>query len=113
MTRTLTSPLVQVALDFPTVDEALRFAEIGVRAGVDIGNVTDIRRSRFEGVLTLSHRLTYAAADDWRGRDRRSTTVALLAAERQHISRTASRFRGKASRESAQTSVPLAICGVA
>ena len=32
----LTPPLVQLALDFPTVDEALRFAEIGVRAGVDI-----------------------------------------------------------------------------
>jgi 3-hexulose-6-phosphate synthase len=30
------SPLVQLALDFPTVDEALRFAEIGARAGVDI-----------------------------------------------------------------------------
>ncbi|HEY0549755.1 MAG TPA: orotidine 5'-phosphate decarboxylase / HUMPS family protein, partial [Verrucomicrobiae bacterium] len=29
-------PLVQLALDFPTIDEALRFAEIGVRAGVDI-----------------------------------------------------------------------------
>ena len=29
-------PLVQLALDFPTVEEALRFAEIGVRAGVDI-----------------------------------------------------------------------------
>src|ERR1043165_9271530 len=36
MTKTLTAPLVQLALDFPTVDEALRFAEIGVRAGVDI-----------------------------------------------------------------------------
>jgi 3-hexulose-6-phosphate synthase/6-phospho-3-hexuloisomerase len=32
----LTPPLVQLALDFPTVDEALRMAEIGVRAGVDI-----------------------------------------------------------------------------
>src|SRR6185436_9489519 len=29
-------PLVQLALDFPTIDEALRFAEIGDRAGVDI-----------------------------------------------------------------------------
>jgi len=29
-------PLVQLALDFPTIDEALRMAEIGVRAGVDI-----------------------------------------------------------------------------
>src|ERR1051326_6399 len=29
-------PLVQLALDFPTVDEALRLAEVGVRAGVDI-----------------------------------------------------------------------------
>jgi 3-hexulose-6-phosphate synthase/6-phospho-3-hexuloisomerase len=29
-------PLVQLALDFPTVDQALRMAEIGVRAGVDI-----------------------------------------------------------------------------
>src|SRR6478672_6490561 len=29
-------PLVQLALDFPTIDEALRIAEIGVRAGVDI-----------------------------------------------------------------------------
>src|ERR1044071_2615526 len=28
--------LVQLALDFPTVDEALRMAEVGVRAGVDI-----------------------------------------------------------------------------
>ena len=36
MTRPLTPPLVQLALDFPTVDEALRMAEIGVRAGVDI-----------------------------------------------------------------------------
>ncbi|HEY6168311.1 MAG TPA: orotidine 5'-phosphate decarboxylase / HUMPS family protein [Verrucomicrobiae bacterium] len=32
----LTLPLVQLALDFPTVDEALRMAEIGVGAGVDI-----------------------------------------------------------------------------
>jgi 3-hexulose-6-phosphate synthase/6-phospho-3-hexuloisomerase len=31
-----TLPYVQLALDFPTIDEALRFAEIGVRAGVDI-----------------------------------------------------------------------------
>jgi 3-hexulose-6-phosphate synthase/6-phospho-3-hexuloisomerase len=30
------SPLVQLALDFPTVDEALAAAEAGVRAGVDI-----------------------------------------------------------------------------
>ena len=29
-------PLVQLALDFPTIDEALRMAEVGVRAGVDI-----------------------------------------------------------------------------
>ena len=29
-------PLVQLALDFPTIDEALRAAEVGVRAGVDI-----------------------------------------------------------------------------
>jgi 3-hexulose-6-phosphate synthase/6-phospho-3-hexuloisomerase len=29
-------PLVQLALDYPTIDEALRAAEIGVRAGVDI-----------------------------------------------------------------------------
>jgi len=29
-------PLVQLALDFPTTDQALRMAEIGVRAGVDI-----------------------------------------------------------------------------
>jgi 3-hexulose-6-phosphate synthase/6-phospho-3-hexuloisomerase len=29
-------PLIQLALDFPTIDEALRAAEIGVRAGVDI-----------------------------------------------------------------------------
>jgi len=29
-------PLVQLALDFPTTEEALRMAEIGVRAGVDI-----------------------------------------------------------------------------
>lgn len=29
-------PLVQLALDFPTIDEALRMAEIGARAGVDI-----------------------------------------------------------------------------
>ena len=29
-------PLVQLALDFPTIDEALAAAEIGVRAGVDI-----------------------------------------------------------------------------
>lgn len=35
-TRTMTAPLVQLALDFPTVEEALRMAEIGVRAGVDI-----------------------------------------------------------------------------
>lgn len=31
-----TVPLIQLALDFPTIDEALRMAEIGVRAGVDI-----------------------------------------------------------------------------
>jgi 3-hexulose-6-phosphate synthase len=31
-----TIPYVQLALDFPTIDEALRMAEIGVRAGVDI-----------------------------------------------------------------------------
>ena len=31
-----TYPLVQLALDFPTIDEALRMAEVGVRAGVDI-----------------------------------------------------------------------------
>ena len=30
------TPLVQIALDFPTIDEALRFAEIGIEAGVDI-----------------------------------------------------------------------------
>jgi 3-hexulose-6-phosphate synthase/6-phospho-3-hexuloisomerase len=29
-------PLVQLALDFPTIDEALSAAEVGVRAGVDI-----------------------------------------------------------------------------
>ena len=29
-------PLVQLALDFPTTEQALRMAEIGVRAGVDI-----------------------------------------------------------------------------
>lgn len=29
-------PLVQLALDFPTIEEALAAAEIGVRAGVDI-----------------------------------------------------------------------------
>ncbi|MFO0915440.1 MAG: orotidine 5'-phosphate decarboxylase / HUMPS family protein [Pirellulales bacterium] len=29
-------PLVQLALDFPTVEQALQAAEIGVRAGVDI-----------------------------------------------------------------------------
>jgi 3-hexulose-6-phosphate synthase/6-phospho-3-hexuloisomerase len=29
-------PLVQLALDYPTIEEALRAAEIGVRAGVDI-----------------------------------------------------------------------------
>lgn len=33
---TLQPPLVQLALDFATIDEALRFAEIGVKAGVDI-----------------------------------------------------------------------------
>jgi 3-hexulose-6-phosphate synthase/6-phospho-3-hexuloisomerase len=32
----MTLPFVQLALDFPTIDEALRMAEIGVRAGVDI-----------------------------------------------------------------------------
>ncbi|MBI1842218.1 MAG: orotidine 5'-phosphate decarboxylase [Verrucomicrobia bacterium] len=32
----LKPPLVQLALDFPTIDEALRYAEIGVQAGVDI-----------------------------------------------------------------------------
>src|SRR5262245_22268935 len=36
MTRPPTVPIVQLALDFPTIDEALRMAEIGVRAGVDI-----------------------------------------------------------------------------
>ena len=30
------APLVQLALDFPTIEEALAAAEIGVRAGVDI-----------------------------------------------------------------------------
>ena len=30
------TPLVQLALDFPTIEEALAAAEIGVRAGVDI-----------------------------------------------------------------------------
>jgi 3-hexulose-6-phosphate synthase len=30
------TPLVQLALDFPTIDEALSAAEAGVRAGVDI-----------------------------------------------------------------------------
>lgn len=29
-------PIVQLALDYATIDEALRMAEIGVRAGVDI-----------------------------------------------------------------------------
>ena len=29
-------PLVQLALDFPTIDEALAAAEVGVKAGVDI-----------------------------------------------------------------------------
>lgn len=29
-------PAVQIALDYPTIDEALRMAEIGIRAGVDI-----------------------------------------------------------------------------
>jgi 3-hexulose-6-phosphate synthase len=29
-------PLIQLALDFPTIDEALAAAEVGVRAGVDI-----------------------------------------------------------------------------
>jgi 3-hexulose-6-phosphate synthase len=32
----ITLPMVQLALDFPTIDEALRLAEVGVRAGVDI-----------------------------------------------------------------------------
>lgn len=31
-----TYPLVQLALDFPTLDQALRMAEIGARVGVDI-----------------------------------------------------------------------------
>lgn len=31
-----TRPLIQLALDFSTIDEALRAAELGVRAGVDI-----------------------------------------------------------------------------
>ena len=31
-----TQPLIQLALDFPTIEEALAAAEIGVRAGVDI-----------------------------------------------------------------------------
>src|SRR3954462_3438655 len=34
--KPLTPPLVQLALDFPKIDDALRMAEIGVRAGVDI-----------------------------------------------------------------------------
>jgi 3-keto-L-gulonate-6-phosphate decarboxylase len=29
-------PIVQLALDYPTIDEALAMAEIGVRAGIDI-----------------------------------------------------------------------------
>ncbi len=32
----VSKPLVQIALDFPTIDEALRVAEIGIQAGVDI-----------------------------------------------------------------------------
>lgn len=32
----MAAPLVQLALDFPTIEEALAAAEIGVRAGVDI-----------------------------------------------------------------------------
>src|SRR5690349_7757537 len=32
----MTPPLIQLALDFPTIDEALRMAEMGARAGVDI-----------------------------------------------------------------------------
>ena len=32
----MSQPLVQIALDFPTVDEALRVAAIGIEAGVDI-----------------------------------------------------------------------------
>jgi 3-hexulose-6-phosphate synthase len=32
----LSSPIVQLALDFPNIDDALRMAEIGVRAGVDL-----------------------------------------------------------------------------
>ena len=28
-------PIIQIALDYPTIDEALSMAEIGVRAGVD------------------------------------------------------------------------------
>lgn len=34
--REPTLPFVQLALDYPTIDEALRMAEIGVKAGVDI-----------------------------------------------------------------------------
>lgn len=36
MSSTSSYPLVQLALDFPTIDQALRMAEIGARAGVDI-----------------------------------------------------------------------------
>lgn len=34
--RNPTYPIVQIALDYPTIDEALAMAEIGVKAGVDI-----------------------------------------------------------------------------
>ena len=32
----LKAPMVQLALDFPTVDEALKYAELGIRSGIDI-----------------------------------------------------------------------------
>ena len=34
--REPTVPIVQLALDYPSIDDALRMAEIGVKAGVDI-----------------------------------------------------------------------------
>ncbi len=34
--KALKAPIVQLALDYPTIDEALVMAEVGVKAGVDI-----------------------------------------------------------------------------
>ena len=35
MSLKLAPPVIQIALDYPTIEEALAMAEIGIKAGVD------------------------------------------------------------------------------